>query len=87
MDILLTNFPPAHVEMKGDGFCLNEGYSAEPDLTVRMPYILLLGVVDGPLELLKHTVAGLFTGRVRVRGLLRSGPRLIAICWALLWRA
>ena len=87
VDILVQDFPPAHIEMKGDAFCLHEGYAAEPDLTVRMPYSVLLGVVDGPRDLLKHTVGGVLTGRFRVGGLLRSGPRLIAICWALLWRA
>ncbi len=79
VDLRVEGLPDGHLVFAGDGFRLEHGAATTPDLSVRSPYILLATLADSPSSVVKVAIVSLLRGRLRVRGLLRQGPRLLGI--------
>lgn len=86
VDFNLDRLPPFHVIFDPIGFHLKEGAAAEPDLQVEGPSFLLARVPDGAGRLLAGAFGQLLRGRLRVRGILRSGRVLVPLLLANLFR-
>ncbi len=83
-NVFVQGLPPAHVVMASDAFHLRDGNAEDPDLAIQLPYNELAAFSEGSRQLLKGFALGVLSGRIRFRGLLRCGPRLMSIAWALL---
>ena len=82
VNVQIGDIPRCHLELTGRGFYLCEGYSEHAHLTLLAAYSLLVALKGGSSSLLESTVLSLFKGRLRIRGLLRNLPKLLAFLWS-----
>jgi len=81
LNLRLENFPPCHIEATEQFIRLREGSSLTSDLDVRLPYGTLGALVQDEVTLARSIILNFLIGRLRIRGLLRKGPRLlISLC-------
>ncbi len=83
VDLAIGGFLPCHVVLAAHGFELVRGAAERPDLRARLPYALLASLADGGLPHPRVLLRALGRGELRVGGLLRTAPRLLALALAL----
>lgn len=77
IDFVLERFPPFHVTLDSEGFQLGDGPGEGADLCVAGPFALISSVPDGTGAVLRALLRHLLAGRVRVRGAVGVGLRLV----------
>ena len=81
VDLQIENFPPCHIEFTERSFSLREGASQQHDFWIQIPYGLLVALNKGLGPSVKSALLNFIGGRLRIRGLLRKGPDLLALLW------
>lgn len=85
IDLHVEGLDSAHLVLAAEGFQLEAGAAAGgADLAVLAPYAVIASLADGAAALVRTAAAELARGRLRVRGVVRSGPRLGALLLSLL---
>ncbi len=85
----MERMPAFSVHMKEDGFTLLGGDGRKPDLRVSGSFAPIAAIPDGPGAVVASVARELMFGRLRIRGLVRSSPRLIGCFITVVrrWRA
>ena len=83
VNLVIDGLPPAHLVADREAFDLREGFAERFDLRLTIPYRVLADF-DEPRRLAAGALTAMLTGRMRARGLLGNGQRLIKIALALL---
>lgn len=84
VDLQIDGLSDCHLLLFAEGFRLDPGLADRSHLSVRAPYALVASLADGVTALVKTLLAELVRGRMRVRGIVRSGPRLAALLFSVL---
>ena len=80
VDLHVEGLDSAHLVLTAEGFALEAGpATARADLAVWAPYAVIASLADGTSALARTALGELARGRLRVRGLVRSAPRLAAL--------
>jgi GNAT superfamily N-acetyltransferase len=85
VNLSVDSLGDGHVVLAAEGFRLEEGTHPSADLAVRLPLVVVASGRDGNLAAMaRTTVREAARGRVRIRGLIRSGPALVRLAAALI---
>jgi len=79
----IDGFKSFHLDLSSNGFFLKEKYSEDSDISIKVPYAVIMNFSVGFKSLVISGISSFFRGKIRIRGLFSARKKIYSLFFAI----